>query len=97
MRLDRYLFFTRLLKSRTQAQALIEEGRVRVGGHRATKASVTVTIGQVIALPLRGQVKVLRVTALPSRRGPAGEARNCYEELGESPGGANVSQQGTAD
>jgi ribosome-associated heat shock protein Hsp15 len=36
----------------------------------------------VIALPLHDQVRVLRVIALPQRRGPAPEARLCYEELG---------------
>jgi len=97
VRLDRYLFFIRLVKSRTQAQALIDEGYVRIDGHRVTKSSADVGIGQVVALPMRGQVKVLRVKALPSRRGPANEARSCYEELGERPSSANVSQQGAAD
>ena len=41
-------------------------------------------VGRSIALPLRGQVRVLRVIALPTRRGPASEARSCYEELGEA-------------
>lgn len=97
MRLDRYLFFIRLLKSRTLAQALIEEGKVRIDGKRVAKTSEEVRVGSVIALPLRGQVRVLRVVALPSRRGPATEARTCYEELEEAADSANVSQQGAAD
>ena len=94
MRLDRFLFFIRLVKSRTLAQALIEAGNVRVDGKRVGKSSEDVRIGSVIALPLRGQVRVLRVIALPSRRGPASEARLCYEELAEATDSANVSQQG---
>ena len=94
MRLDRYLFFIRLLKSRTLAQGLIEQGNVRVDGRRVAKTSEEVRVGSVIALPLRGEVRVLRVLSLPSRRGPASEARTCYEELGESPESANVSHQG---
>jgi ribosome-associated heat shock protein Hsp15 len=97
VRLDRYLFFIRLVKSRTQAQALIEQGHVRLDGQRVAKSSMDISIGQVVALPLRGRVRVLRVTALPSRRGPAGEARTCYQELGETTNSANVSQQGAAD
>jgi ribosome-associated heat shock protein Hsp15 len=27
-------------------------------------------------------VRVLRILALPERRGPAAEARTCYEEIG---------------
>ena len=84
MRLDRYLFFIRLVKSRTLAQDLIEEGKIRIDGRRVAKTSEEVRVGSVIALPLRGQVRVLRVLALPTRRGPASEARTCYEELGEA-------------
>ena len=97
MRLDRYLFFIRLLKSRTLAQALIEKGHVRIDGKRVAKTSEEVRVGSLIGLPLHGRVRVLRVLALPSRRGPAGEARSCYEELAESANFANVSQQGGAD
>jgi ribosome-associated heat shock protein Hsp15 len=97
MRLDRYLFFIRLVKSRTLAQGLIETGNIRVDGKRVSKPAEEVRVGSVIALPLRGQVRVLRVVALPSRRGPAGEARACYEEIAETPDSANVSQQGRAD
>lgn len=97
MRLDRFLFFIRLLKSRTLAQALIEQGSVRVDGKRIAKTSEEVQVGSVIALPLHGKVRVLRVLALPDRRGPASEARTCYEEVGEAAESANVSQQGRAD
>ena len=71
VRLDRYLFFVRLLESRTLAQGLIEAGHVRIDGNRVTKTSENVQIGQVVAFPLRGQVRVIRVTSLPERRGPA--------------------------
>ena len=86
MRLDRYLFFIRLLKSRTLAQALLEEGRTRIDGRRVEKASETIRVGSTITLPLRDEVRVIRVLALPARRGPAPEARGCYEELGVDDG-----------
>jgi ribosome-associated heat shock protein Hsp15 len=86
VRLDRFLFFVRLLKSRTQAQSLIDEGRTRIDGRRVEKASDLVRIGSVITLPLRGSVRVIRVLAMPVRRGPAPEARACYEELGVDDG-----------
>jgi ribosome-associated heat shock protein Hsp15 len=81
LRIDRYLFFIRLLKSRTLAQSVIDEGHVRIDGKRVEKSSDQVQVGSVIAMPLRGEVRVLRVLALPERRGPASEARLCYEEL----------------
>ena len=82
MRIDRYLHCIRLVKSRTLAQALIETGYVRIDGRRVEKASESVRVGSTVAFPLRDQVRVLRVLALPERRGPATEARACYEELG---------------
>jgi ribosome-associated heat shock protein Hsp15 len=82
VRIDRFLFFIRLAKSRTLAQAIIEEGHVRVDGKRIEKPSEEVRAGSIVALPLHGSVRVLRVLELPSRRGPASDARGCYEELG---------------
>jgi ribosome-associated heat shock protein Hsp15 len=82
VRIDRFLFFIRLVKSRTFAQAVIDSGFVRVDGKRVEKSSEEVRAGSIVALPLRGEVRVLRVLSLPSRRGPAAEARACYDELG---------------
>ena len=93
MRLDRFLFFIRLAKSRTLAQAIIEQGTARIDGRRVEKASEPVKVGNTSALPLHGKVRVIRVVALPARRGPASEARACYQELAA----ANVSQQGASD
>ena len=83
MRIDRYLHCIRLVKSRTLAQALIDAGHVRVDGRRVDKVSEPVRVGSIVALPLRGEVRVLRVLALPGRRGPATEARACYQEIAE--------------
>ena len=98
MRIDRFLFFIRLLKSRTLAQRVIDEGRVRIDGRRVEKSSEEVRVGSVIALPLGAQVRILRVVALPTRRGPASEARACYEELTEAnPRPSEGSTKGAAD
>jgi ribosome-associated heat shock protein Hsp15 len=88
LRIDRFLHCVRLVKSRTLAQAVIESGYVRVDGKRVEKVSEAVRVGSVIALPLRERVRVLRVVSLPQRRGPAPEARACYEELGIDAGDA---------
>ena len=88
MRVDRYLHCIRLVKSRTLAQALIATGHVRIDGKRVEKPSEEVRVSSVIAFPLRDRVRVLKVLALPQRRGPAPEARACYEELGIDEGSA---------
>ena len=82
MRIDRYLHCIRLVKSRTLAQAVIQTGYVRIDGKRVEKPSEEVRVGSVVALPLHGRVRVLRVLSLPERRGPTAQARTCYEELG---------------
>ena len=82
MRIDRYLHCIRLVKSRTLAQALVETGHIRIDGRRVEKPSDSVRVGSIIAMPLHGRTRILQVLALPSRRGPAPEARTCYEELG---------------
>ena len=81
MRIDRYLHCIRLVKSRNQAQALVEQGHVRIDGKRVLKTAEAVREGQVIALPLHHAIRILRVTALPVRRGPPAAARCHYEEL----------------
>ena len=82
VRIDRFLFFVRLAKSRTLAQSIVDEGYVRIDGRRVEKPSEEVREGSVIALPLHERVRIIRVLTLPTRRGPAAEARVCYEELG---------------
>ncbi|MGZ2412327.1 ribosome-associated heat shock protein Hsp15 [Sphingomonas sp. F9_3S_D5_B_2] len=82
MRIDRYLHCIRLVKSRTIAQSVVASGYVRIDGKRVEKPSEEVRVGSTVALPLHDRVRILRVLSLPLRRGPAAEARLCYEELG---------------
>jgi ribosome-associated heat shock protein Hsp15 len=86
MRIDLFLHRVRLVKSRSLAQSLIDTGYARIDGKRVEKTAAQVKAGSVVALPLRGEVRILRVVALPERRGPAPEARLCYEELGADTG-----------
>lgn len=81
MRLDRFLWFARLAKTRGAAQAYAEAGTLRLDGRRIDRAHAPVRIGSVIAFVQAGTVRVIRVEALPKRRGPAPEARACYIDL----------------
>jgi len=82
VRIDRFLYCIRLAKSRALAQAIVDQGHVRVDGRRVEKHAGEVRAGSIVALPLHDRVRVLKVIALPVRRGPAREAQACYEELG---------------
>ena len=81
MRVDKYLFFIRLVKTRALAQKLVEDGHFRIDGRVVERAHAEVKTGSVLTFPLNGRVRVLRVEALPNRRGPAPEAQACYSDL----------------
>jgi ribosome-associated heat shock protein Hsp15 len=86
VRIDKLLWYLRLAKTRTLAQAMAEEGHVRLNGRRVERAHQKVSAGDVLTLPLPGGVRVIELIALPTRRGPAPEAQGCYRVLDE--GGA---------
>jgi ribosome-associated heat shock protein Hsp15 len=81
MRLDLLLFRLRLTKSRAIAQARIAEGHMRVNGQRVAARDKQVQVGDVLTLPTASGVLVIALDALPDRRGPPAEARQCYRVL----------------
>ncbi len=81
-RLDKWLWCARFLKARSDCARLVAEGFVRINRQPTDKPHARLRAGDVITLPLRDTVRVMRVVALASRRGPAPEARGLYEELG---------------
>lgn len=85
LRLDTFLWFARLAKKRAFAQEIAEAGHMRIDGRVIDRAHVPVRVGNVLCFPLHGRVRVIRVEALPGRRGPASEARLCYSDLSFPP------------
>ncbi len=81
LRLDKFLWFARIVKTRGDAQALAEQGRLRLNGRVVDKSHAAVGAGDVLSFAVHGRVRVLRIEALPVRRGPPAEARTLYEEL----------------
>ena len=85
LRLDKFLWFARIVKTRSLAQSIAENGRLRIGGRIVDRAHAPVRIGDVLSFAVHGRVRVIRIEALPTRRGPAAEARLLYSELTERP------------
>ena len=81
MRLDLLLYRLRLVRSRSKAKTLVESGHVRIDGRRVQRANALVSAGDTLTFPIGRGVCVLRILALPERRGPATEAQQCYERL----------------
>ncbi len=82
-RLDRWIWFARVVKSRSLAAKLVEGGHVRVNGQRGAGSAKPIGIGDVLTIALDREVRVLEVAALGERRGPFKEARLLYRDLNE--------------
>ena len=80
-RLDKWLWFARVAKTRTLAAGFVSGGRVRVNRVRTTKPAQTVRAGDVITVSVSGGVRVLEILAGGTRRGPASEAAELYNEI----------------
>lgn len=88
-RIDKWLFFARVVKSRSLAAKLVQAGRVRVNGDKTDQASTLVKPGDTLTLSLDRRIGVLRVVACGERRGPYEEARLLYEDLSPEPSPAD--------
>ena len=85
LRIDKFLWFARVVKTRGQAQALVEQGRIRIDRRIVDRAHAPVRIGDVLSFAVAGRVRVLRIETLPTRRGPPPEARALYTEIEPDP------------
>ena len=80
-RIDKWLFFARVVKSRSLAAKLAEAGNVRVNREKIGQASQIVKAGDVLTITLGRRILVYRILDTGARRGPAEEARRLYEDL----------------
>jgi ribosome-associated heat shock protein Hsp15 len=80
-RLDKFLWCARFMKARSDCARLVAEGGVRINRQPTDKPHARLRVGDVVTLPLRGDVRVIEVLALATRRGPAPEARTLYREI----------------
>jgi ribosome-associated heat shock protein Hsp15 len=81
LRLDKWLWQARFFKTRPLAASLVEKGRIRINQVAVTKAHYRLRPGDVLTFPQGSTIRVVRVLALGTRRGPASEARTLYEDL----------------
>jgi ribosome-associated heat shock protein Hsp15 len=82
IRLDKWLWFARVVKTRSIAQGLASSGHVRINGQRAESASKAIRIGDVLTIALPSRARVLKVLDTAERRGSASDAKMLYQELG---------------
>lgn len=91
-RIDKWLFFARVIKSRTLAGKFAAAGNVRVNSEKIDQASVLIKPGDVLTITLERRILVLRVLGCGQRRGPAPEAQLLYEDISPKPAAASEAE-----
>ena len=81
LRLDKWLWQARFFKTRALAAELAERRKIRINRLVITKPHYRVRPGDVLTFPQGRTIRVVRVLALGTRRGPASEAQALYEDL----------------
>lgn len=81
LRLDKWLWHARFFKTRSLAAKAVAGGGLRINKVPVTKPAAQVKPDDVLTFPLGRHVRVIRIVALGTRRGPAPEAQALYEDL----------------
>ena len=84
-RIDKWLFFARVIKSRTSAGKFAAAGNVRVNSEKIDQASFLIKPGDVLTIAQERRILVLRILGCGQRRGPAPEAQLLYEDITPKP------------
>ncbi|QLK85303.1 RNA-binding S4 domain-containing protein [Staphylococcus sp. 17KM0847] len=82
MRLDKYLKVSRLIKRRTLAKELSDQGRVSVNGQVA-KAGTAIKVGDELIIQFGQKVVTVKVTAL-NEHATKENAKGMYELMNEA-------------
>ena len=81
LRLDIYLYYIRIFKSRSIATKFVSANRLRISGQITQKPHKMISIGDVLTITINDNIKILKVLEIPNRRGPYSESLNFYEDI----------------
>ena len=81
LRLDIYLYYIRIFKSRSIATKFVSSNRLRISGQVTQKPHKMISIGDVLTMIIKDNLKILKVLDIPNRRGPYSESLNFYEDI----------------
>jgi len=95
VRVDKWLWHARFLKSRSLASRFVSDGNLRIDGERSTKPSRSVKPGDVLTFPQGSHIRVIKIVEIGARRGPAPEAQALYEDLSPPERKPRVEEQRT--
>lgn len=80
-RLDKWLWYARVVRTRTDAARLVSGGQIRLNGTRQTSPGHPLKAGDVLTVALDMRVRVLKVAAFGEGRSDAPTAQALYDEL----------------
>ena len=81
LRVDKWLWYGRFFKTRSLAAKACAGGQLRINGALVAKTHAALKVGDVLTFAQGRHIRVVRVVALGTRRGPAPEAQGLYEDL----------------
>ena len=81
LRLDIYLYYIRIFKSRSIATKFVLTNRLRISGQVTQKPHKMISVGDVLTMTINDNIKILKVLDIPSRRGSYPESLNFYEDI----------------
>ena len=81
IRLDIYLYYIRIFKSRSLATKFVSTNRLRISGQVTQKPHKLISIGNVLTMIINDNIKILKVLDIPKRRGSYSESLNFYEDI----------------
>ncbi|MGB0959868.1 MAG: RNA-binding S4 domain-containing protein [Halocynthiibacter sp.] len=78
MRVDKWLWHTRFFKTRARATTMVTGGHLRINQTKTAKPAAKVRVGDTLTFLQEKHIRVIEVTALSIRRGPAPEAQTHF-------------------
>ncbi len=85
-RLDKWLVYARFCKTRSQAAALVKDGKIRINGRKIEKPDAKLHQGDVLTLANNAGIQLIKISALAERRGSSDAAHEMYEILPQNAG-----------
>ena len=64
LRLDKWLWYARFFKTRTQATKLIQSGKLRLNGDIITKPHRVASVGSILTFPMAKNIRVIKIVKL---------------------------------
>jgi len=81
IRLDKWLWQARFFKARSISTKVVTAGHVRLNGVEVKKTSTPIKVGDTLEFLQVETLRIVKLQALGTRRGPSVEAQTLYEDL----------------